>query len=73
MIDEVFVRLLKLPHGIHEVVMPCAEGYCVYIDDSLDHVHQLRAYQHALRHIQNNDWSKDNVQEIEAEAHSRDY
>ena len=30
-----------------------------------------KAYLHALEHIRRDDWKKDNVQEIEAEAHER--
>lgn len=71
MTDDVFVRLVKLPSGIHEVVMPCSEGYCIYIDNRLDQPHQIEAYRHALKHIHNEDWNKNSVQEIEAEAHER--
>lgn len=67
--DDVFVRFIKMPTRMHEFVTPCDEGYCVYINESMDYPHQLKAYLHALSHIKNEDWNKDDVQEIEAEAH----
>ena len=69
MADDIYVYLRPLPEGINELVMPCADGYTVYIADRLDQVHQLKAYDHALRHIANNDFDKTDVQEIEAVAH----
>ena len=62
----------ELPAGIHEMVTPCADGYTVYIDISLDEPHRLAAYNHALDHIRNGDFDADNirsVQEMEAAAH----
>lgn len=67
--DDVYVRFCKMPGRMHEFVAPCAEGYCVYIDDSLDRPHQLAAYEHALEHINNEDWNESDVQEIEFKAH----
>ena len=66
-----FVYLIPLPPGINEMVTPCPEGHTIYIDSSLDDAHQLRAYQHALNHIEHNDFAKENVQEIESDAHER--
>jgi hypothetical protein len=52
------------------MVCPCADGnYTIYINDRLDHEHRQQAYRHALRHIEQNDFEKENVQEIEEEAH----
>lgn len=67
--DDIFVYCVKMPQGIHETVVPCLNGYTIYIDRNLDYEHQLAAYNHALRHIQNNDFEKTDVQEIETEAH----
>ena len=69
MADDIYVYLRPLPEGINELVMPCADGYTVYIADRLDQEHQMKAYEHALRHIANNDFDKSDVQEIEAAAH----
>lgn len=66
--DEVFVYLTHLPHSVKEVVLPCYDGYTVYIDEGLDEISQMKAYCHALSHI-HCDFNKTNVQEIEWEAH----
>ncbi len=71
--SEVFVYLVDLPDGFQEVVMPCADdNYTVYIDARLDNIQRQEAYQHAIRHIQNDDFSKTDVQSIEYEAHRKD-
>ena len=70
--DDIFVYLVKLPKGIDEVVMPCFDGYTVYIDPSLSHSAQVRAYKHALHHINNHDFAKSDVQKIEHEAHRKE-
>lgn len=67
--DDIFVYFVKLPEDIDEVVMPCVGGYTIYIDPSLSYHQQIKAYNHALWHIQNNDWEKDDLQQIETEAH----
>ena len=69
--DDVFVYYVSLPPGVNEMVTPCPEGYTAYIDESLDDSHKLRAYQHVIQHIKSNDFEKENVQQIEAEAHER--
>lgn len=69
--DDIFLYFVKLPEGIEEVVMPCIDGYTVYIDPTLSYHQQLEAYNHALRHIKNHDWEKHDVQKIEHEAHKK--
>ena len=70
--DNVFTYLVDLPDGIREFVRPCADGFTIYVDEKLDDAHRQKAYQHAIQHIQNDDFSKTDVQEIEYEAHRRD-
>ena len=69
--DDIYVYFVDLPPRVREVVMPCFGGYTVYISSRLDLPHRLKAYRHALRHIAENDFEKDDVQRIEAEAHRR--
>ena len=69
--DSIFTYFVKLPDGIDEVVMPCLDGYTVYIDVNLSEQQQIKAYAHALHHIRNNDFERPDVQSIESEAHSR--
>lgn len=67
--DDIFVYLTDLPDGIREMVTPCLDGYTVYIDARQSREECQKAYMHALQHIRNHDFEKDDVQEIEAKAH----
>ncbi len=68
-IGDVFVYLVDLPDGINEMVTPCKDGHTVYIDAALDLTHRRKAYNHAMHHIENDDFSKESVQSIEVAAH----
>lgn len=68
-LDNVFVYTVSLPDGIREAVTPCISGYTIYINQKLSYEQRLKAYSHALRHIQNNDFDGYDVQAIEARAH----
>lgn len=66
---KIYTYSVPLPDGVNEAVLPCADGYTVYIDIDLDDDQRKKALTHALKHIANNDFEKDDVQEIEDEAH----
>lgn len=66
---EIYTYFIHMPNGVHEFVAPCADGYTVYIDESLDENQRMAAYHHAMRHVKNDDFGKDNVQLIENHAH----
>ena len=65
----IYTYIVTLPAGINECVVPCLDGHTVYLSDRLDHAGRIRAYKHALKHINGNDWNKTDVQEIEKTAH----
>lgn len=44
-------------------------SYTIFLNARLSHERQLEAYAHALRHIQNEDFNKDNADMIELAAH----
>ena len=67
MTEDIFVYLVDLPPGINEMVTPCCGGYTVYIDEALDDAHRMKAYHHAVEHIERKDFGKENVQKIELE------
>jgi hypothetical protein len=68
--ENIYVYLLNLPRGISEAVTPCPDGYTVYIDSKLDRDSQIRAYNHAIGHIENGDlYSDESADQIEAYAH----
>ncbi len=68
---DTFIYVVNLPNGINEAVTPCIDGYTIYINANLSLEEQYKAYHHAMWHIQNDDFSKDNVQEIETDAHRK--
>ena len=70
--DDIFVYLVQLPDGIDEIVLPCFGGYTVYIDSRLSDHAKHRAYNHALHHINNHDFEKSDLQQIEYEAHRKE-
>lgn len=53
-----------------EMVVPNEDGsYTILINSRLTYASQLKAYEHAMRHINNNDFEKSDVQPIECSAH----
>ena len=67
--DDIYVYLVDLPPSVTEMVTPCDFGFTIYLNAKLSYVDRVRAYIHALEHVERNDWEKDNVQRIELEAH----
>ena len=68
--NDIFVYYVKFPStNIHEAVLPCSDGYCVYLDERLGYEQQIEAYNHAVQHIQNGDFDKYDVDRIEYDAH----
>lgn len=66
---DVYVYLCDLGGtGIDEAVMPCLDGYTVYIDERLDDEHRRRVLAHALEHIRRGDCAGGDVQQIEEEV-----
>ena len=66
---EVYVYIVDLPDQVDEMVTPCLDGYTVYLNARLSYSGRVRAYHHAIRHIERNDFEAENVQEIEMETH----
>lgn len=57
--------------GNDEAVTQNEDGtYSIFLDPRLSYEEQRKKYEHALRHIQNHDFERENVQEIEAQAHA---
>jgi hypothetical protein len=67
---EVYVYIVDLPDRVDEMVMPCIDGYTVYLNARLTYAGRVRAYYHAMRHIERNDFERFDIQEIEMEAHN---
>ena len=69
--DDVYVYFEHLPDGINEMIAPCLGGYTIYLDPRQSFESMRNSYKHALIHIQNNDFNKLDVQNIEEKAHIR--
>lgn len=68
--DDIFTYIVDLPSNIHEAVVPCADGYTVYLNEQDSDDRRKEAYSHALKHIRRGDWNASDVQNIEGRAHS---
>lgn len=65
-----YVYLIALPDRVREAVTPSGpDEYTIYIDKDLTREAQQAAYDHAVRHIMQNDFDTGSVQQIEAAAH----
>lgn len=65
---NIYHYLAPLPTGVKEVVMPCYDGYTIYTAEWLSSAEREEAIHHAMKHIERNDWEKDDVQQIEKEV-----
>ena len=64
------VVLMDFPNSQRELVVTNEDGtYTILLNSRLSHADQLRGYEHALKHIHDYDFQKDDVQAIEAHAH----
>ena len=67
---DVYTYLVPLPSGVREMVTPCADdSYTVYINEEISSDERLAAYDHAIKHINGEDFEKYDVQEIESSTH----
>ena len=66
------VRLINFPSGSsREAVTENEDGtYTIFIDASLSLEGQQERFYHAMNHIIGGDFTKENIQEIEFNAHS---
>lgn len=69
--DDTFVYVVPMPGGVKEAVIPCIDGYTVYISADLCPEERIEAYEHAAWHIQNGDFDRLCVDQIETEAHHK--
>ena len=71
--DNIYLYRVKFPgNRIREAVMPCVDGYTIYIDEALDDEAARKAYRHALCHIQRGDLERsdrESAQDVEEAAH----
>ena len=71
--DNVVVHLLDMPASVREAVTPNPDGtYTIFINARLSHNGRLSALEHAMKHIKQDDFYKNDVQKIEHSIR-RDY
>lgn len=67
---DVNTFLVNFPTPGNEMVVENEDGsYTILINAKLSQDGQLKAYQHALNHINNGDFEKSDIQSIELHAH----
>lgn len=70
MTPDVNVMLLDFPAYGKEMVVENEDGsFTILINSKLAHSGQISAYHYAIRHIENRDFQKHDVQLIESAAH----
>lgn len=64
------IELKDFPVSGREMVILNEDGsYTIFLNSRLNWESQMNGYIHAMKHILGEDFSKNNVQEIEKEAH----
>ena len=66
------IQLVRFPNNkVRETVVKNEDdSYTIFIESSLSREAQKNAFIHAMRHILGNDFTKEDIDKIEFEAHS---
>ena len=66
------IQLIQFPNKkVRESVVENEDGsYTIFIESSLTRERQLESFEHAMKHILGNDFTKDDINKIEFDAHS---
>lgn len=72
--DNVFQSLMDLPYGMHAMTCYVGEDDCyrVYLNAHDSHEQNKKSFEHEIRHIVGDDFSKYDVNEIEKDNHDKD-
>lgn len=70
-LEDINVQLMDMDTMIPEqLVKNDDDSYTIFLNARLSQESHLKSYYHALKHIIENDFQKDDVQEIESKAHN---
>lgn len=71
--EDIYIHLIDFPDVKTTEAITKNEdcSYSVFLNSKLSNAMIRDAYEHAIRHIRNGDFEKDDVQEIETEAHEQ--
>ncbi len=70
--EKTNTTVYRVPLEVNEAILGNSEddGYTIYIDEDLTDEEARKAFDHALGHVERQDFEKADVQQIEAEAHA---
>lgn len=69
--EAIGVHVIDMDTAVHEQVVSNEDGsFSIFINARLNFEAQMLAYHHALIHIANDDFRKNDVDEIETDAHN---
>lgn len=69
--EDINIQLLDMDTKIPEhLIKNNDDSYTVFLNARLSQESRLKSYYHALQHIAEHDFEKENVQEIEWETHN---
>ncbi len=73
--DNYYIYLVPMAGDMDEAVLPCQDGYTIYLNQDLMGEDLIRAYEHAVFHIENGDCYDDTrtAAEKEMRAHRLGY
>lgn len=68
---DVNLRLIDcdISFGRENVVKNNDDTYTIFLNTRYNHEQQLKSYEHAIKHILNNDFDKNNADYIEVQSH----
>lgn len=67
---DINTQLIDMDVLVSEQILLNEDDSCtIFINSRLSHERQLEAYAHAMQHIHEKDFEKENADEIEFEAH----
>ena len=68
--EYIGVHLIDMDYLVKEQVISNPDGsFSIFINARLNAAQQMKAYQHALMHIINSDFEKEDVNQIESDTH----
>lgn len=69
---DINTKIIDMDVLVGEQITANSDGsYTIFLNARLSYERQLEAYAHALRHIQENDFEKENADQIEVDAHKK--
>lgn len=64
--ETIGVYFLDMDTAVEEEVHPNEDGsFTIFINARISHARQMAAYQHAIKHVMNNDFDKELADDIE--------